>query len=97
MFPNLSNKSHFEKKKLKYSLRNALIVLLRAMNFFTHSDLLAFSHSGLVEHSEGPSAAHGHEVLLIVMDEDMAGDGQVAELPKPDEPAIGGNNFSYWN
>lgn len=93
MFPNLSNKSHFEKKNLKYSLRNVLIVLLRAMNFFTLSDLLAFSHSGPAEHS----GIHGHQVLLIVMDKHVAGDGQVAELAKPDEPAIVGNNFSYCN
>lgn len=70
------------------------------MNFFTLSDLLAFSHSGLVKHSESLSVVHGHQVLLILMEEHVAAevaDGQLADLAKFVEPATVENNFSYCN
>lgn len=65
------------------------------MNSFTLSDLLAFSCSGLVEHSEGPFVVHGHQVLLILMEEHVAAEvaeSQVADLAKSVEPAIVGKN-----
>jgi len=70
------------------------------MNFFTLSDLLACSHSGLAEHSEGPSVVHGHQVLLMLVKEHVAAEtanGQLADSAKSVEPAIVGNNFSYCN
>lgn len=70
------------------------------MNFFTLSDLLAFSHPGFVEHPEGPSVVHGHQVLLILVEEHVAAevaDGRAADLAKPAGPARVGNNFCHCN
>lgn len=63
------------------------------MNFFIPSDL-----PGLQEHSEGSSVFHGHQVVLILMVEQMAAgtaDGLGADLAKLFEPASVGNNFCY--
>jgi len=53
-----------------------------------------------LEHPEGLSVAHGHQVLLSVAEDDMAAEiaaVQMDDLAKSFEPAIVENNFFQCN